>query len=332
MQAYFTEIFRSLLSPIRIIFLPSVKIYWLYILSSIMITLLLIIWRSRKEKGFRSKDYLSENLSKKIWLHKSALLDYKYYLINTFLFALIFSYFVISGAGASAFISGFLFKIFGESNHLSYSGTFFILLYSVLFWLANDFGRFFAHWLLHKTFLWEFHKLHHSAKVLNPLTVYRVHPVEAILVNSLGALCSGIVTGLAIFLFPNGINMLSFLGVNAGIFVFNLYANLRHSHIGLRFPKWLSRIFLSPAQHQIHHSTDINLQNKNIGVSFAFWDILFGSLYIPQEGEAERTIFGLKEEEDTNFENLFKIYFLPFQRILSKIKTSVTLSKQESKS
>lgn len=331
MQSYFTEILRSLLSPIRIIFLPSVKIYWFYILSSILITLLLIIWRGWRKQGFRSKEYLRENLSKKIWLHESALLDYKYYLINTFLFALLFSYFVISGASVSVLISGSLFKIFGETNHSFSSQTFFILLYSILFWLANDFGRFFAHWLLHKTFLWEFHKLHHSAKVLNPLTVYRVHPVEAILVNSLGAVCSGVVTGIAVFLFPNGINMLSFLGVNAGIFVFNLYANLRHSHIGLRFPKWLSRILLSPAQHQIHHSTDINLQNKNIGVSFAFWDILFGSLYIPEEGEAESTVFGLEEEEDSNFSNILKIYFLPFGRILNNFKKTILL-KLNSKS
>ncbi|TGK44466.1 sterol desaturase family protein [Leptospira andrefontaineae] len=331
MQSYFIEILRSLLSPIRIIFLPSVKIYWFYILSSILITLLLILWRVWKEKGFRSKEYLRENLSKKIWLHESALLDYKYYLINTFLFALFFSYFVISGASVSALVSGSLFKIFGEAGYSFSSQTFFILLYSILFWLANDFGRFFAHWLLHKTFLWEFHKLHHSAKVLNPLTVYRVHPVEAILVNSLGAVCSGIVTGIAVFLFPNGINMLSFLGVNAGIFVFNLYANLRHSHIGLRFPRWLSRILLSPAQHQIHHSTDINLQNKNIGVSFAFWDILFGSLYIPEEGEAERTVFGLEEEEDSNFRNILKIYFLPFGKILKNFKKTILL-KLNSKS
>ncbi|TGM85542.1 sterol desaturase family protein [Leptospira licerasiae] len=332
MQAYFAEFFRSLLSPIRIVFLPSVKIYWLYILSSILITLLLIAWRSWKEKEFRSKDYLRENLSKKIWLHESALLDYKYYLINTFLFALFFSYFVVSGASVSAFVNGSLSKVFGETNYSFSSGTFFILIYSVLFWLANDFGRFFAHLLLHKTFLWEFHKLHHSAKVLNPLTVYRVHPVEAILVNSLGALCSGIVTGIAVFIFPNGINMLSFLGVNAGIFIFNLYANLRHSHIGLRFPKWLSKILLSPAQHQIHHSTNITLQNKNIGVSFALWDILFGSLYIPEKGEAERTVFGLEEEEDTNFHNLFKIYFLPFGKLLNRIKETVFLSKHDPKS
>ncbi|EMK00926.1 sterol desaturase family protein [Leptospira sp. WS58.C1] len=320
MQVYFTEIFRSLLSPIRIIFLPAVKIYWFYIFSSILITFLLIVWRAWKEKGFRPKEYLRENLSGKIWLHKSALVDYKYYFVNTFLFALLFSYFVISGATVSAFVNGALSKVFGDIKNPLSPGTFFIFLYSILFWLANDFGRFFAHWLLHKTFLWEFHKLHHSAKVLNPLTVYRVHPVEAILVNSLGALCSGIVTGIAIFLFPNGINMLSFLGVNLGIFVFNLYANLRHSHIGLRFPGWLSRILLSPAQHQIHHSTNVYLQNKNIGVSFAFWDILFGSLYIPKEGEAERTVFGL-EEEDPNFRNLFQIYFLPFGKILDKLKS-----------
>ncbi|GBF38837.1 sterol desaturase family protein [Leptospira johnsonii] len=321
MQAYLTEILYSLLSPIRIIFLPSVKIYWFYIFSSILITLLLIAWRGWKEKGFRPKEYLRVTVSKKIWLHESAIVDYKYYFVNTFLFALFFGYFVLSGASVSAFVSVYLSKMFGGINNTVPPGSFFLIVYSILFWLANDFGRFFAHWLLHKTFLWEFHKLHHSAKVLNPLTVYRVHPVEAILVNSLGALCSGIVTGIAVFLFPNGINMLSFLGVNAGIFAFNLYANLRHSHIGLRFPRWLSKILLSPAQHQIHHSTNIDLQNKNIGVSFALWDILFRSLYIPEKGEAEHTVFGLEEEEDENFRNLFQIYFSPFRKILNRIKS-----------
>lgn len=320
MQAYLTEILRSLLSPIRIVFLPSVKIYWLYLFSSVLITLLFVAWRSRKTKGASFRDSLREILSKRVWLHKSALIDYKYYFINTFFFALSFGYFVLSGASVSFFVSMHLSEAFGMRENISPPGAFFIFLYSILFWLANDFGRFFAHWLLHKTFLWEFHKLHHSAKVLNPLTVYRVHPVEAILVNSLGALCSGIVTGVALFIFPNGINMISFLGVNAGIFVFNLYANLRHSHIGLRFPNWLSKILLSPAQHQIHHSTNIILQNKNIGVSFAIWDVLFGSLYIPQEDEAENTIFGLEEEKDEDFQNLFSIYFLPFRRILERIR------------
>jgi len=27
-------------------------------------------------------------------------------------------------------------------------------------------------------FLWEFHKVHHSANVLTPITAFRVHPVD----------------------------------------------------------------------------------------------------------------------------------------------------------
>ncbi|MEI1306984.1 hypothetical protein [Leptospira venezuelensis] len=77
---------------------------------------------------------------------------------------------------------------------------------------------------------------------------------------------------------------------------------------------------------------DINLQNKNIGVSFAFWDILFGSLYIPKKGEAENIVFGLEEEEDSDFRNILKIYFLPFRKTLSQLKNMIRTLKQESKS
>ncbi|WP_246052910.1 sterol desaturase family protein [Leptospira semungkisensis] len=294
--------------------MPSFKIYWLYLLSSILITCFFLILQKIRRKDFRSTEYARRNLSQKIWLHPSSILDYKYYFVNTILFSLYFGYFVLSSATVSSFISSNLAHWFGSSKLASPTGYSVIVIYSLLFWLANDFGRFLAHFLLHKTFLWEFHKFHHSAEVLNPLTVYRVHPVEGILVNSLGAFFSGIVTGITVFLFPEGIQMISFLGVNAGIFGFNLYANLRHSHIDLRFPKWLSHIFLSPAQHQVHHSKDIQLQNKNLGVTFAFWDILSGSLHIPNEEENKSLIFGLEKEKE-EFKSLFSIYFSPFKKL-----------------
>ena len=41
------------------------------------------------------------------------------------------------------------------------------LAYTVLFFIAYDFGRFVAHSLLHDIpCLWQFHKVHHSAEVL----------------------------------------------------------------------------------------------------------------------------------------------------------------------
>jgi len=47
----------------------------------------------------------------------------------------------------------------------------------------------------------------------------------------------------------------------------------------------LSYIFISPAQHQIHHSRLPEHRDKNCGFAFAFWDALFGTLYVPKDRE-----------------------------------------------
>ena len=82
----------------------------------------------------------------------------------------------------------------------------------------------------------------------------------------------------------NDSNNLSILKIHAAIFIFNLLgANLRHSHIPIRFGKYFERVFISPAQHQIHHSNDSIHFDKNFGSIFAFWDGLFGTLEISQQ-------------------------------------------------
>ena len=50
---------------------------------------------------------------------------------------------------------------------------------AILF-LAYELGYWLNHYLSHRiAFLWEFHKVHHSATVLTPLTNFRVHPICA---------------------------------------------------------------------------------------------------------------------------------------------------------
>ena len=50
---------------------------------------------------------------------------------------------------------------------------------TVMFFFAYELGYWFNHhWLSHKVpLLWEFHKVHHNAEVLTPLTNFRLHPV-----------------------------------------------------------------------------------------------------------------------------------------------------------
>jgi hypothetical protein len=43
----------------------------------------------------------------------------------------------------------------------------------------------------------------------------------------------------------------------------------------------IGRFIVSPAQHQIHHSCLPRHLDKNFAEHWAFWDALFGTLYLP---------------------------------------------------
>jgi hypothetical protein len=83
------------------------------------------------------------------------------------------------------------------------------------------------------------------------------------------------------------VSPLTLLGVNAFTLVWNLaFSHLRHSHIALPFPRWLSYILVSPHMHQAHHSADAAQHDKNFATVFALWDWMFGTLYLPAKGNA----------------------------------------------
>ena len=66
-----------------------------------------------------------------------------------------------------------------------------------------------------------------------------------------------------LLVFGKDVGPIEVLGVPAAGFVLNtLFGNFRHSNLFLRFPKALEKWFLSPAQHQIHHSIERAHWNK----------------------------------------------------------------------
>lgn len=321
----FKDVVSRLSLPGQYFLSPAERLYWPYLLTSIGITLFLIFWKFLRSEHFDYRGYLKFVFSSRIWFHPSAITDYKYFIYNTILFAVFFGSFVLSTTVVAMFVyRNLVFFLGEESIVLPVSGWIVVLAYTIFFWFAEDFGRFLAHrWMHRNKYLWEFHKVHHSAEVLNPLTLYRIHPLEAILLNSFGGFFSGIVTGLVLFLVPYSVSTFTFLGVNAGIFLFHLYANLRHSHIAIHFPKWLSYILISPTQHQIHHSNRSELQNKNYGVAIGLWDLLTGSLFIPDDEDMENLVFG-SGDETNNFRTLYQIYFSPFQNAFRLWKNADT--------
>jgi sterol desaturase/sphingolipid hydroxylase (fatty acid hydroxylase superfamily) len=102
------------------------------------------------------------------------------------------------------------------------------------------------------------------------------------------------------------------LGLNAVIFVYYVMGYpLRHSHVWISYGPTLSRFFISPAQHQIHHSSAEKHWDKNMGGFFALWDWIFGTLYVPKQ--REELVYGLPGDEGKEYSGVAQLYVQPFR-------------------
>ncbi len=183
-----------------------------------------------------------------------------------------------------------------------------------------DFGLWLGHYLLHKVpVLWEFHKVHHSAEVLTPLTAGRVHPLE----DAINILFSGIFGGVALALcrFALGpkAEMFGVFQLNAVVMVFYLFGfHLRHSHIWLPYKGLLGKLLISPAHHQLHHSVARRHWDKNFGFIFAIWDWMFGTLYGVDKHETIQ--IGMNGFEEGEYHSVRAMYLLPFGKAWQRIR------------
>ncbi len=282
------------------------RVYYIYIISSLILALLYLSI-NQKEKRV--------NLSSKLWWHKSARLDYGYFFISNLIKILLVFPIVLSSKTIALSTIMFLSDTFGYIRvNLSYE-VILVLFTSTLF-IISDFTRYFLHRFLHTVpLLWRFHKVHHSAKVLNPLTFYRVHPVENLLFGFRYVLSMGIVSGVFIYLFGSKVDIYDVVGVNIFVFVFSILgSNLRHSHIKLSYPKVLETVLISPYMHQIHHST--KFFNRNYGGTLAIWDYMFNTHKFSKQVKTVK--FGLKKEQMGDYDSIIKLLITPFR--MSKIE------------
>jgi sterol desaturase/sphingolipid hydroxylase (fatty acid hydroxylase superfamily) len=172
------------------------------------------------------------------------------------------------------------------------------LCLTVILTLAIDFSFFAAHVLQHRLpILWCFHKVHHSAPVLTPLTAYRTHPVDYVVEGILVSLFLGVSNGVLLLVFAPTSALLTIGGANAAFVVgFAALANLRHSHTWISWGDRFEHVFYSPAQHQIHHSNDPRHYDRNFGGLLSLWDWLFGTLITARTRQP--ITFGLGAESD----------------------------------
>lgn len=287
MASSFIEHFHQFLISFLFFIDIERRTYWLYLFSGFAIGLM-TMWRSKRKLNL----YIKMTLSKKYWFNRSCYTDYQWFFINQVLKILIVVPFIATSLTVALYVNRMFMGSFGAGDFLHWPYQYVVIIFSVTLFIIEDFSRFFIHWLYHRIpFLWKFHSVHHSATVLTPLTLYRVHSVEYILNNCRGILVVGVISGVFMYCFNGTIGFFEVLGVNLFNFLFNLAAaNLRHSHIWIRFG-CLEHLLISPAQHQIHHSREKIHFDKNFGSCLAVWDKIFNSWQISTNNRVKR--FGL---------------------------------------
>jgi sterol desaturase/sphingolipid hydroxylase (fatty acid hydroxylase superfamily) len=139
--------------------------------------------------------------------------------------------------------------------------------------------RYWMHRLQHTLpFLWEFHSYHHRVTDLQASNTFVSHPIDFALRNVVIFLVLGVV----------GFNPFVLL---VAVPATNISGTFSHCGGDVK-GGFLSYLFVTPEVHRWHHSANVPEgygYSCNYGVEFSFWDIIFGTFYLPRkDGVAEQ--------------------------------------------
>ena len=143
----------------------------------------------------------------------------------------------------------------------------------LVFFIVLDFVQWFTHTLLHKySFLWKFHKVHHSVKEMGFAAHLRYHWMENVFYKPLKTFGVMILGGFE----PEQAYIVHFLAIAIGHF--------NHSNIKITWGP-LKYIINNPVMHLYHHSYTLpeGRYGVNFGISLSLWDYIFKTNYIPED-------------------------------------------------
>ena len=284
---------------------PEERLFWPFLLGALAIALL--------GAAFGKVSLRSELFTRALWWHPSARADYGLYVVRALISALLVAPLLVSSTVVAVKVVLFLARTLGEPPPWTWGALATTVSYTALLFVASDGTRFVLHKAMHEVpFLWRFHQVHHSAEVMTPVTLYRTHPVEGLLVALRSVLVTGVVGGAFAWLTRGQAAPAEVLGVNAVAFALNLFgSNLRHSHVWISFGP-LEWLVMSPAQHQLHHGLESGGLKVNYGSFLSVWDAAGGSL---RRAKVRPSAFGLPREQLNHDPwNVFSLLGGPFKR------------------
>jgi sterol desaturase/sphingolipid hydroxylase (fatty acid hydroxylase superfamily) len=171
----------------------------------------------------------------------------------------------------------------------------------LLLLLVLDLTSWSGHWLLHRVdFLWQFHKVHHSARELDVLNAGRIHFIEKLFYPFFFYVPVGLI----------GFGLRDTMAVGLFVAIFSAF-----THANVRLPLGpLKYVLNNPQIHLWHHAREIDpKRNVNYGDALSLWDYLFGTAYLPDDrNELELGFEGVESYPKSFAQQLFA----PFRALL----------------
>jgi len=142
-----------------------------------------------------------------------------------------------------------------------------------------DFVEWGVHNLLHRvSFLWKFHRVHHSISIMDWIGNFRFHPLE-LLFYHLFKYVPGVLLGAS-----------SEAVMISGTFAL-LIGCLNHANLKISWGPF-KYVLNSPVMHLWHHDARVRgSAGVNFGVVFSSWDYLFGTAFMPKSEVPDRIGF-----------------------------------------
>jgi sterol desaturase/sphingolipid hydroxylase (fatty acid hydroxylase superfamily) len=265
--------------------------------SALIISATWLVLRRKRKTPLRIKVLARALFPSRIWTHASTRADIGLFILSITAMSVLIGWGLVSARSIERAVESGLNGALGPSAIGAPAWAACGVL-TLTGFLGYDFSYWLDHYLKHRvSWLWPFHRVHHTAEVLTPLTSYRTHPVDNLIFANISAVVIGVAEGLVHYLLGAHVPELAIAGTNIGLVAF-LYTtiHLQHSHIRIAFTGWLGHVVFSPAHHHIHHSADPRHYDCNMGSCLAVWDWMFGTLRMPDP--KARLVFGTVAEED----------------------------------
>lgn len=262
-------------------------------------------------EGFSLRSYLRHAFPARVYRSRSFAVDVQVYLFDRLLTPMRWVAMAVSVTLVAQALASGLTGLFGPVQHEP-QGVAATIALAALLLVAFDLGTYVTHRLSHQVpVLWAFHRVHHSAEELNPLTLSRKHPVYNVLGVLVDCVTVAPLQALVLYMFGAAASTTVLTWTNIGFVAFAYCAaSLRHTHIWLSYGPVLERVLVSPALHQIHHSRAPRHFDRNFGEVLSLWDWAFGTLYLPKEREELQ--FGIGDEAEQPHPTLAAAMLEPF--------------------